>query len=66
MGVVDIRGFPLVDSMDNMILIGSVQRPQLTLAVGNQISKERWETTGAWQRWASQMIYVRNNGGHCN
>ncbi len=30
-----------MDSRDNMILIGSVQRPELTQAVSNQISKER-------------------------
>ena len=40
-GARKLRGFPLVDSPTQMVLLGSVQRTELITAIEKHIGKER-------------------------
>lgn len=50
-----LRGFPLVDSPDNMILLGSVQRYELIKMIDRHIGREkRLEVAAKWQKEAQE------------
>lgn len=62
-----LRGLPLVDSPDNMVLLGSVQRYELIKLIDKHIGREkRLEVAAKWQqeaqeRWehrAADVIYL--------
>ena len=40
-----LRGFPLVDSPTQMVLLGSVQRTELINAIEKHIGKEKYDAT---------------------
>ncbi|XP_059489334.1 chloride channel protein 2 isoform X2 [Neocloeon triangulifer] len=51
----NLRGFPLVDSPDNMILLGSVQRLELIKLIEKQIGRERrLQVAAKWQKEAQE------------
>ena len=39
-----LRGFPLVDNPDQMVLLGSIKRTELITAIEKQIGKDRYNT----------------------
>lgn len=50
-----LRGIPLVDSPDNMILLGSVQRHELIKLIDKHIGREkRLEVAAKWQKEAQE------------
>merc|ERR1719369_160574 len=49
-----LRGFPLVDNPDQMVLLGSIQRTELISAIEKQIGKDR-RLAEASVRWAEEM-----------
>lgn len=50
-----MRSLPLVDSPDNMILLGSVQRYELIKMIDRQIGREkRLEMAAKWQKQAAE------------
>lgn len=50
-----LRGFPLVDSPDSMILLGSMQRLELIRLIEKQIGRERrLQVAARWQKEAQQ------------
>lgn len=51
----NLRGFPLVDNPDSMILLGSMQRLELRRLIEKQIGRERRQQVAAkWQKEAQQ------------
>ncbi|XP_065333405.1 chloride channel protein 2 isoform X1 [Cloeon dipterum] len=51
----NLRSFPLVDSPDNMILLGSVQRLELIKLIERQIGRERrLQVAAKWQKEAQE------------
>lgn len=50
-----LRSLPLVDSPDNMILLGSVQRYELIKMIDRHIGREkRLEMAAKWQKQAQE------------
>lgn len=50
-----LRSFPLVDTPDNMILLGSVQRYELIKMIDKHIGKEkRLEVAAKWKKEAEE------------
>merc|ERR1719153_689484 len=49
-----LRGLPLVDNPDQMVLLGSIQRTELISAIEKQIGKDR-RLAEASVRWAEEM-----------
>jgi len=49
-----LRGFPLVDNPEQMVLLGSIQRTELISAIEKQIGKDR-RLAEASVRWAEEM-----------
>ena len=52
-----MRGFPLVDSPTQMILLGSIQRTELVATIEKHIDKERRQAEAHW-RWAVEREEV--------
>lgn len=52
-----LRSFPLVDSPDNMILLGSVQRHELIKMIDKHIGREkRLEVAAKWHKEAEERV----------
>lgn len=53
----NLRGFPLVDKPDSMILLGSMQRLELRRLIEKQIGRERrLQVVAKWQKEAQQRL----------
>ena len=51
----NLRGFPLVDKPESMILLGSMQRLELRRLIQKQIGRERrLQVVAKWQKEAQQ------------
>lgn len=51
----NLRGFPLVDKPDSMILLGSMQRVELIRLIEKQVGRERrLQVAARWQKEAQQ------------
>lgn len=53
----NLRGFPLVDKPESMILLGSMQRLELRRLIEKQIGRERrLQVVAKWQKEAQQRF----------
>lgn len=55
----NLRGFPLVDKPDSMILLGSMQRMELRRLIEKQVGRERrLQVVARWQKEAQQRFNI--------